>query len=134
MSTSWAAVCIFVLASVWNGACTSRECAEQRAGQVRCVGNQLETCTADGSLVYESCASIGLVCSQFHEGCVTPEVAMTTSSTSTSNGSGGAGGATSSSSGAGAGGSGNGSGGANAGGSGGAGGAGMGGSAGAGGT
>jgi uncharacterized membrane protein YgcG len=53
-------------------ACTTRDCPEERAGQTRCVGNQLETCQADGSLAYESCARSGLVCSEKHGSCVPP--------------------------------------------------------------
>ncbi len=54
--------------------CTTRDCAEERAGQVRCVANRLETCEADGTLTYQSCTVERLVCSEKHRGCVTQDL------------------------------------------------------------
>lgn len=67
------------------------ECASERIGQVRCVGNQVERCGQDNQLTYEPCSPKGLECSVQHQGCVTSEIAMSTSSTA-SVGGGGAGG------------------------------------------
>jgi len=57
--------------------CASRDCAEERAGQQRCVGNRVETCNDDGTLSYESCSAKGLFCSDELLACVTEDVAMT---------------------------------------------------------
>ena len=107
--SQFACVCFGSLLLLTNLDCTSRDCAVERQGQTRCVGNQLETCTTEGTLEYESCAAKGLVCSAERSACVTTEVAMATSS-ATSGGSGGSGGSngsgsTASSTGTGAGGS-----------------------------
>lgn len=41
----------------WAGeACKGRDCSPERAGQVRCVGDRIETCNDDGSIAYASCA------------------------------------------------------------------------------
>lgn len=53
--------------------CATRDCAEEREGTVRCVGNQLERCV-DGDVLYEPCTSQGLICSEFRQGCVTQDV------------------------------------------------------------
>lgn len=62
------------IAATSGSACTTRDCAEERAGQVRCVANRAELCEADGSLVYTSCTTQGLFCSEQHGGCVTKDV------------------------------------------------------------
>ncbi len=84
---------LLVAAPLWVvSSCSARDCDEARAGQVRCVGNRVELCNADGTLSYESCSSQGLVCSEHHQACVTEQVAMTGSGGM--GGAGGSGGAT----------------------------------------
>ncbi|MSP25831.1 MAG: hypothetical protein EXR75_11855 [Myxococcales bacterium] len=85
-------VCLMLTGSLaWTSACAPpTECAKERAGQVRCVGNQVERCESDQQLSYEPCAPKDLVCSVAHGACVTPEVAMSTSASTS--GTGGAGG------------------------------------------
>jgi hypothetical protein len=86
--------------------CASRDCAEERAGEQRCVGNRIETCNEDGTLTYESCSAKDLFCSEELLACVTEEVAMSGSGTGGgSAGGGGAGGDGGSPGGGGAGGS-----------------------------
>ena len=68
--------------------CASRDCAEERAGEQRCVGNRIETCNDDGTLTYESCSSRGLFCSAELLACVTEEVAMTGAGGSSDGGGG----------------------------------------------
>ena len=72
--------------------CASRDCAEERAGEQRCVGNRIETCNEDGTLTYESCSSRGLFCSDELLACVTAEVAMSGSGGGASGGNGAQGG------------------------------------------
>lgn len=84
-------LCFGSLLALTNLDCSSRDCAVERQGQTRCVGNRVETCTVDGQLEYEGCAARGLVCSETLGACVTAEVAMATS-TAASSGSGGGGG------------------------------------------
>lgn len=81
--------------------CASRDCAEERAGEQRCVGNRIETCNEDGTLTYESCSSRGLFCSDELLACVTEEVAMSGAGGSASGGASGQGGDGSASGGAG---------------------------------
>ena len=74
--------------------CASRDCAEERAGERRCVGNRIETCNEDGTLSYESCSTRGLFCSDELLACVTEEVAMSgAGGGSSAGGSGASGGA-----------------------------------------
>lgn len=77
------------IAATSASACTTRDCAEERAGQVRCVANRAELCEADGSLVYTSCTTQGLFCSEDHGGCVTEEIINMTSSSAGGSGAGG---------------------------------------------
>ena len=71
-------VCVLAVAGVLLApGCASRDCAEERAGDQRCVGNRIETCNEDGTLTYESCSTRGLFCSEELLACVTEEVAMT---------------------------------------------------------
>jgi plastocyanin len=96
----------------WAGqACKGIDCSPERAGQVRCVGNKIETCNEDGTLAYDSCvdecqANGTKKCwcvyypKKAQAVCTTKDlwvsqVASATSSTAAS-GSGGAGGASSS--------------------------------------
>jgi hypothetical protein len=66
------------LLSCLSSGCDNRDCAADRAGDVRCVSNRIETCNEDGTLTYEGCSDRGLVCSAELRACVTEEVAMTT--------------------------------------------------------
>lgn len=79
MRTALAVLALPLIAGllVVHPGCTSRDCDEARAGQVRCVGNRVELCNEDGTLSYESCSTQGLVCSEVHGACVTEQVAMT---------------------------------------------------------
>lgn len=73
-------------------ACSTRDCAEEREGTVRCVGNQLERCVG-GDVLYEPCTPRGLICSEANEGCVTQDVIEAGSGgAGASGGSGGEGG------------------------------------------
>lgn len=72
--------------------CTSRDCSEERAGQVRCVANRSEVCNPDGTLTYTSCTAMGLFCSEENGGCVTEDI-LNASGGGGSGPAGGAGGA-----------------------------------------
>lgn len=84
-----AAVACLVAAVVSGGACTTRDCSEDRAGQARCISNRLELCNADGTLSYQSCTAAGLYCSEEHGGCVTKDVLDGTTGTGGAGGAGG---------------------------------------------
>ena len=83
------ALVAIVLAVTLAAACTSEDCPDERIGQVRCVGNQLERCLEGNELSYENCAARELVCSVDNEACVHPNQLTTSSSTGTSTGSSG---------------------------------------------
>ena len=77
------------------GACKGKDCADERIGQKRCVGNRLETCGPNNELSYDSCTDnegLDKYCSAAHKACVTKEIfdAQTVGSSS----SGGEGGST----------------------------------------
>lgn len=100
MATHWlfrvgfsvGALCLAL--SSFSSACRGKDCADERIGQKRCVGNRLETCGPNNELLYDSCTDnegANKYCSAAHEACVTKEVfdAQTVGSSSASSGEGG---------------------------------------------
>lgn len=102
MSQSWIfrvgfGIGMFALAlSPLAGACKGKDCADERIGQKRCVGNRLETCGPNNELIYDSCTDNpgeDKYCSPLLKACVTKEI-FDAQTASVGTGAGGAGGAT----------------------------------------
>jgi plastocyanin len=79
--------------SSMGGGCKGKDCADERIGQKRCVGNRLETCGPNNELTYDSCTDNegpNKYCSAAHKACVTKDIfdAQTVGSTA-STGEGG---------------------------------------------
>jgi plastocyanin len=97
MATHWllrvgigvGALCLAL--SSLSTACRGKDCADERIGQKRCVGNRLETCGPNNELLYDSCtgnAGENKYCSAAHKACVAKEVfdAQTVGSSSSAGG------------------------------------------------
>ncbi|MBM4374657.1 MAG: hypothetical protein FJ095_06205 [Deltaproteobacteria bacterium] len=97
MATHWllrvgigvGALCLAL--STFSSACRGKDCADERIGQKRCVGNRLETCGPNNELSYDSCTDNegeNKYCSVAHKACVTKEIfdAQTVGSSSSAGG------------------------------------------------
>lgn len=57
--------------------CKGQDCADERVGEQRCVGNRLEICGSNNMLSYDSCTShpgLDKYCSAVANACVTKEI------------------------------------------------------------
>ena len=64
-------------ASSLASACKGKDCADERVGQSRCVGNRIEFCGANNELSYDSCTvhpGNDKYCSPLLNACVTKEI------------------------------------------------------------